>query len=221
MLDHTNIPSEMSRIGHAARFATGIGAKGGAGFMDLSSADEVLIVNSGGLDPGEWPILVTGASGFLGGHVARGLADAGHRVRGLARRIPEARPGDPPIEWAVGDLREPSDRLRALQGMRGVIHSASWVSLGSDRKGIAAAINVEATRGLLADSIASGVERFVYTSTLHTIAAGTLEGPADESTPWNLDRVQSPYAKTKREAEGIVLDGLGGHCRAWSSALGW
>ena len=161
-------------------------------------------------EPSEWPILVTGASGFLGGHVARELALAGHRVRGLTRRPPQIRPGDPPIEWITGDLRSSSDRHLALDAMRGVVHVASWVSLGSDPKGDGVAINVEATRGLLADAIASGVERFVYTSTLHTLAAGSAEAPADESTEWNLERVQSPYARTKREAESIVLDGLGG-----------
>jgi dihydroflavonol-4-reductase len=178
--------------------------------MSFSLTPEVLIVNQDGLDSGEWPVLVTGASGFLGGHIARSLAEAGHRVRGLARRPTQARPGDPTIEWTVGDLRDPADRRRALQGVRGVVHSASWVSLGSDSKREAAATNVKATRGLLADSIASGVERFVYTSTLHTLAAGSAEAPADESTPWNLERVQCAYAQTKREAESIVLDGLGG-----------
>ncbi len=178
--------------------------------MEVSSVNEVLMVSRGELDASEWPVLVTGASGFLGGHVARGLAEAGHRVRGLTRRPPRERPGDPPIDWVVGDLREPSDRHRALQGVRGVVHSASWVSLGSDPSGEGTSINVEATRALLADSIASGVERFVYTSTLHTLAAGSAADPADESTPWNLDRVRSIYARTKREAEAIVLDGLGG-----------
>ena len=163
-----------------------------------------------GLVANDWPVLVTGASGFLGGHIARGLSEAGHRVRGLSRRSPKVRAGDPPIEWVIGDLRESSSRLRALRGVRGVVHSASWVSLGSDPRGEGLSINVEATRGLLGDSIASGVERFVYTSTLHTLAAGTRETPADESTPWNLERVRSPYASTKREAETIVLDGLGG-----------
>ena len=167
-------------------------------------------MNPTDLVAGDWPVLVTGASGFVGGHVVRELAGAGHPVRGLTRRPPRDRPGDSPIEWVVGDLREPLDRRKALSGIRGVIHSASWVSLGSDPRGEGASINVEATRGLLEDSIASGVERFVYTSTLHTLAAGSAETPADESSPWNLERVQSTYARTKREAEAIVLDGLGG-----------
>lgn len=173
-------------------------------------ANEETIMRSVEGESSEWPVLVTGAAGFLGGHIARGLALAGHRVRGLVRRPPGTRRDDLAIEWIVGDLREPADRRRALRGLRGVIHTASWVSLGSDPEGHSVSINVEATRGLLADSIAAGVERFVYTSTLHTIAAGSAEGPADESTPWNLGRVQSPYARSKREAEMIVLDGLGG-----------
>ena len=161
-------------------------------------------------DPAAWPVLVTGASGFVGGQIARALAEAGHRVRGLTRSDPRAEPGDPAIEWVVGDLRDPAARLLALRGVRGVIHAASWVHLGADLKGVGASVNITATRDLLADCLAAGVERLVYTSTLHTLAAGTVDAPADEETPWNLQQVDSPYAQTKREAEIIVRDGLGG-----------
>ncbi len=161
-------------------------------------------------EPGEWPVLVTGAGGFVGGHVARHLASAGHFVRGVARRPVATEAGDPAIEWVVGDLMDADVRRRALEGVRGVIHAAGWVSLGPDRQGISQAANVEVTRQLLAEARAVGVERFVYTSSLYTLAAGTPEQSADESTPWNLHRIDSSYTRTKREAERLVLEADGG-----------
>ena len=160
-----------------------------------------------GLDPEPslWPVLVTGGSGFVGGHVARLLAAAGHFVRGLTRRPPRVEEGDPPIDWIVGDLRDQAVRRRALDGVRGVIHTASWVSLGPDRHGVSHATNVEATGQLLAESAEAGAERFVYTSTLYSLAAGTPEQPADEFSAWNLERFDSAYMRTKRQAEQLVL----------------
>ena len=161
-------------------------------------------------EPSQWPVLVTGAGGFVGGHVARHLAQAGHFVRGTTRRPAEIERGDPAIEWVVGDLLDPDVRRRALAGVRGVIHAAGWVSLGPDVHGISQSTNVELTRQLLAEARASGVERFVYTSTLYTLAAGTRERSADESSDWNLERVDSCYTRTKRQAERMVLEASGG-----------
>jgi len=158
-----------------------------------------------GPEPRDWPTLVTGAAGFVGGHIARHLAQAGHRVRGLVRGQPPSWPDDPPIEWIIGDLREQAIRRRAVEGVRALIHAAGWVSLGRDVKGLSQAINVEATRGLLDDARQARVERFVLTSTLHTLAAGTSANPADETSTWNLECVDSPYARSKREAESLVL----------------
>ncbi|MHB1556374.1 MAG: NAD-dependent epimerase/dehydratase family protein, partial [Isosphaeraceae bacterium] len=52
--------------------------------------------------------------------------------------------------------------------------------------------------------------RFVYTSTLYTLAAGTPDRPADEFAAWNLERVESPYTRTKRQAERLVLGASSG-----------
>jgi dihydroflavonol-4-reductase len=156
-------------------------------------------------EPSRWPVLVTGGSGFVGGHVARELAACGHRVRALTRRPPRIEENDSAIEWIVGDVRDQAVRRRALDGVRGVIHTASWVSLGPDRLGISYATNVEATRRLLAEAAEAGAERFVYTSSLYSLAAGTRDQPADEFSAWNLQRFDSAYMRTKREAEQLVL----------------
>ena len=167
---------------------------------------------AGGADPepSQWPVLVTGAGGFVGGHVARYLAGAGHFVRGFTRRPVQVESGDASIEWVVGDLMDSDVRRKALAGVRGVIHTAGWVSLGPDHKGISHSVNVEVTERLLSEAKAAGVERFVYTSTLYTLAAGTPERLADESSAWNLHRVDSSYTRTKRQAERMVLEANGG-----------
>jgi len=151
-------------------------------------------------------VLVTGAGGFVGGHVARALAGAGHAVRGISRRPVVMEADDSQIEWLIGDLTDAEFRRRALAGVRGVIHTAGWVSLGPDVLNTSYSSNVELTRSLLAAANQAGVERFVYTSTLYTLAAGTPDQPADESTAWNLERLDSPYTRTKRIAERLVLE---------------
>jgi dihydroflavonol-4-reductase len=123
----------------------------------------------------------------------------------LLRRPPKIDHGDPEIEWMIGDLVDPEVRRRALSGVRAVIHTASWVSLGADHGNVSQAVNVDATRQLLAESIQAGVQRFVYTSTLYTLAAGTRQQPADEFSPWNLYPIDCAYTQTKRQAERLVL----------------
>jgi dihydroflavonol-4-reductase len=125
-------------------------------------------------------------------------------VRGLARGGSTSFPEDPEIEWQHGDLRDPATRLRAVSGVRAVIHAAGWVSLGRDPHGLSQSVNVDATRGVLADARRAGVERFVMSSTIHTLAAGPTTAPADETSSWNLECVDSPYARSKRAAEAHV-----------------
>lgn len=155
-------------------------------------------------------VLVTGAGGFVGGHIARELAQAGYRVKALTRRaIARGAAGTHPhphLEWVRGDLCNRDDLHETVRDIQAVVHAAGWVSLKPDRRGISRRVNVEATRDLLDRCAAVGVEKFVYTSSLWTTAAGTADDPADEARAWNLESIQSPYCATKREAERLVLE---------------
>jgi dihydroflavonol-4-reductase len=121
------------------------------------------------------------------------------------RSHPVVELGDPPIEWLLGDLRDPETNRRAVRGVRAVVHAAGWVALGADPAGDARAVNVDVTGRLLDCAEVEGVERFLFTSSLWTVARGTRDAPADEASAWNLDRLRSPYCETKREAERLVL----------------
>ena len=152
------------------------------------AGDRVPGASSGGTSPASWPA-------------------AGHRVRGLSRRPPVVEPGDPPIDWVVGDLRDADVRRRALAGVRGVIHAAGWVSLGLDPRGTSHAINVEATAATPGRGRARPASSGSSTRRRSTPwPPAPPDEPADEFAAWNLGRVDSPYTRTKREAERLVLE---------------
>jgi dihydroflavonol-4-reductase len=147
--------------------------------------------------------LVTGATGFLGWHVARLLVERGHRVRALSRQ-------DGPVaaldaETVRGDLRDSASLERAVAGCRYVFHVAAdyrlWVRDPHDMY----RSNVEGTRQLLRAAQNAGVEKIVYTSTVGCIGvpAGAL---GDEQQPTNLAGMQGPYKRTKYLAELAVLE---------------
>ena len=137
--------------GHARR---ALGRSRAGAFRLAGAGDRRRAASWEATSPASWPARVTGCAACRDGR-------------------PSIEPGDPPIEWLIGDLRDADVRRRALAGVRGVIHTASWVCLGLDPRGNSQAINVEATARLLAEAAQAGVERFVYTSTLYTLAAGT------------------------------------------------
>ncbi len=147
-------------------------------------------------------VFITGAAGFIGGHLARRLHTEGTHVMALERRPDSAAPlAHMGIEVVQGDITDHA-RMAALvaRGVDVVFHAAAWLN-GSPRR--AAAINVEATRALAEASAAAGVRRFVFTSSI------SVYGPhgsrhVDESTPLTL--FGDPYGDTKIEAERALQE---------------
>jgi dihydroflavonol-4-reductase len=156
--------------------------------------------------------LVTGATGFVGAHLARALVGRGVAVRCLVRpAAPAGRRVDLlaalPVELAPGDLREPASLRAAVAGCDVVYHCAADYRLftpgASDVREMTAS-NVSGTDNLLAACAEAGVGRVVYTSSVGALGLAADGRPADESTPASLDAMIGTYKRSKYQAERIA-----------------
>jgi dihydroflavonol-4-reductase len=147
--------------------------------------------------------LVTGATGFVGNHVARQLLLAGHSVRVLVRRGTNHQALDGlAVERVEGDLRDLQSLDRAMKGVRRLFHVAADYRLWARNPGEIYDTNVEGTRCLFEAAGNAGVERVVYTSTVATIAVPS-HGAAlpNEETRTALDQMIGHYKRSKFLAE--------------------
>src|SRR6202140_613592 len=150
--------------------------------------------------------LVTGAAGFLGSHVARQLVARGDDVRVLLRLSSSNRAiADLPLEYVTGDLRDPGSLDRALAGVQKVFHVAADYRLWSKRSQDIYDSNVGGTKNLLEAAKRAGVEQFIYTSTVATIAVDRPE-PPNEFTDAKLEEMVGHYKRSKWLAEKEVLN---------------
>jgi dihydroflavonol-4-reductase len=154
---------------------------------------------------------VTGATGFLGSHVARVLAAQGAELRLLVRPASDLR-NVAELEKAdrvVGDLRDSASLKKAISGCDVVFHVAAdyrlWTPTKVDVEQMYRS-NVEGTRAVIAAAQEAGVRRVVYTSSVATMGFrrnGTL---VDESAPVSLSDMVSHYKKSKFMAEQVALE---------------
>jgi dihydroflavonol-4-reductase len=153
------------------------------------------------------PTLITGATGFLGWHIARKLLDRGRRVRVLARDPSRLRELDG-AEARQGDLRDPDSLRSAVEGCGVVFHAAADYRLWTPEPQEMYRSNVEGTRHLLEAARNAGVEQLVYTSTVGCI--GMPDGDlGDEQTQVNLDEMAGHYKRSKFLAEQAALEFAG------------
>lgn len=150
-------------------------------------------------------VLVTGATGFTGGHLARHLTAGGHSVAALVRPTSASRAdalASLGIEIRIGDLADATAVRRAVEGCELVYHVAATYREAGQGDAAYTRVNVEGTRHVLDGARAAGARRVVHCSTggVH----GHIEHPpADEDAPFAPGDV---YQRTKLEAERLAAD---------------
>ncbi|HLW53609.1 MAG TPA: NAD-dependent epimerase/dehydratase family protein, partial [Candidatus Angelobacter sp.] len=151
--------------------------------------------------------LVTGATGFVGSHVARCLADQGAQLRLLVRPTSltanlEGIEG----ERVTGDLREPESLRKAMAGCEAVFHVAADYRLWTREPQEMYRSNVEGTRNIIRVAQEAGVRRIVYTSSVATMGFTSNGHLADENSPVGLGDMIGHYKKSKFQAEQVALE---------------
>ncbi len=156
------------------------------------------------------PVLITGATGFVGWHVARKLLERGGRIKALVRADPANEAGPAKlreldgVEPVRGDLRDPESLARAVAGCGVVFHVAADYRLWTRDPQQMYLSNVEGTRNLLVAARCAGVERVVYTSTVGCIGM-PKDGLGDEQSPVGIGEMTGPYKRSKFLAEQVAL----------------
>lgn len=153
-------------------------------------------------------ILVTGASGFVGGRLCRTSAEKGYAVRAIVRQVPSDFFVQDSVEAVeVADIGPSTDWTSALQDVDTVIHLAARVHVMKESLKDPLAeyrrVNVEGTRHFASAAIRAGVKRIVYVSTVK------VNGEKTDQRPFNEQDIPSPqdhYATSKWEAEELLRD---------------
>ena len=143
-------------------------------------------------------VLVTGASGFIGWHVADQLVKAGAQIRALTRSTTNLTAEA--FEWVDGDLLRRESLDTAVRGCRYVFHVAGDYRFWARDPQEIFANNVQGTINVLEAAKAAGVENTVYTSTTGILQRGTSENLATESRLASPATFTGPYKRSKFEA---------------------
>lgn len=154
-------------------------------------------------------LFITGATGFVGSHVAHLAAEQGHELRVLSRPSSNQSLLPPGAEIVTGDLREPEAFATALPGCDALIHVAADYRLWVPDPAAMYRANVEGTRALLRIAREAGVPRVVYTSSVATMGfghEGSVAAPVNEETPVSEADMIGHYKRSKWQAEQVALE---------------
>jgi dihydroflavonol-4-reductase len=152
-------------------------------------------------------ILITGGTGFLGSHVARRLAAAGHDVTVLRRASSDTSAlADLGVRYEIGDVSDALGVRHAADGQDVVIHAAAGVT-GAGTRQDDFETNVTGTRSVVDACLDAGVRRLVHISSIAAIGVPKDQTPANEDFVFNVGRSKLHYYVSKQRAEAVVSEG--------------
>jgi len=148
-------------------------------------------------------VLLTGATGFIGGHIAWSLIQRGYEVVALVRPGHSLNWKHDSLTSRQGDVRDRDSVRYALADCDAVIHAAAMYALWSNNPTALYDINVQGTRNVMEMAASAGIGRIVHTSTVGTIRfqSGRLADESDLASPRNMS---GHYKRSKFEAERLV-----------------
>ena len=153
------------------------------------------------------PVLVTGASGFVGAAVVRALLAKGRKLRVLVRPQSDRRNlAGLAVEPRIGSLEDAVSLAAAIAGCGALYHVAADYRLWVKDESAMYRANVEGTRLLMEAALAQRVASVVYTSSVATLGIIGDGTPSDETTPSTLGDMIGPYKRSKFMAEEVVRD---------------
>ncbi|MGQ0793601.1 MAG: SDR family oxidoreductase [Deltaproteobacteria bacterium] len=151
--------------------------------------------------------LITGATGFLGSHIARKLAARGEKVKILLRASSKTSNIDdiPGIERVYGDITDIESVKRAIAGCDTVYHTAGFVSFKKSDYQKMQDINVGGTINVLSAALDAGVKKAVHTSSVAAVGAEASGAVATEETKFTLEGEGIGYLNTKHYSERAAI----------------
>jgi dihydroflavonol-4-reductase len=149
-------------------------------------------------------VLVTGATGFIGGNVARELVKQGYQVRALVRKSSNLSVlNNSGVELAHGDLLDPDSLNQSLEGCQGLFHVAAMYTFWSPDPRLIYDTNVKGTENILMAARARNIKKIVYTSSESCVGIDP-GSPGNENMHAHLEHIPSDYKKSKFLAENLV-----------------
>jgi dihydroflavonol-4-reductase len=151
-------------------------------------------------------VLLTGANGFLGGHLCRELLRRGYAVRAFVRPDSDRRAlDDLSLDVWLGDLCDVDNVRAATYGCDYVIHAGAATQVNPARSEEVVKTNIEGTAAALAAAVESKVKRFVFVGTANVFGFGSKKKPGDECLPYMGERYGLDYMDSKRAATELVM----------------